>query len=333
MDTEYKDYYKILGVDRKATEQEIKSAYRKAARKHHPDLHVKSEKAASEEKFKELNEAYTVLGDKDKRKQYDQLGEDIRSGRERPSAHNTGGFTQPSWSGTDAGGFSEFFESLFGHASPGGRRGGFQQSRSVRGPNLESELEMSLEDAFRGGQKPLQYSFRESCPACGGIGSVNSGVCQNCGGAGSKSATRSLDVKIPPFVRDGNVIRLKGQGGTGTAGGEPGDLLLTVRILPDKNFTFVGNNLESTISLRPEQAVLGCKICVQTMEGEVTVTVPPMTHSNQKLRLRSKGWRDSKGTRGDQYVKIVIDIPRSIRNEERELYQLLADHGKEVNKQ
>jgi curved DNA-binding protein len=333
MATTYKDYYEILGVSKKATEQEIKTAYRKAARKHHPDLHTKSEKPAAEEKFKEINEAYTVLSDPEKRAQYDHLGENMQTGQAWQSSQDTRRNDQQAWGNAGAEqSFSDFFESLFGRANPGSPDRGFRQSRSSRGQDLESELELTLEEAYHGGQKSLQFSFQGVCPTCSGVGAINQKICQSCSGTGSKSIVKTLDVKIPPFIKEKSKIRLKGQGVAGTANGEPGDLLLTIKILPNTCYTLKGNTLETSIKINPEQAVLGCQVPVPTMDGEVTLTIPPMFHNGQKLRLRSKGWPEKDGTRGDEYVKIVIDIPHTLNTAEREIYQRLADLRNEVNK-
>ncbi|MBP1917677.1 DnaJ C-terminal domain-containing protein [Youngiibacter multivorans] len=310
MGANYKDYYEILGVDRKASEAEIKTAYLKAARKHHPDLHIKSEKAASEEKFKEINEAYAVLGDKEKRASYDSLGENLHSGQEWQPSPDMGSYGSQSWSSEEAEGFSDFFESLFGQARSNNPYGGFRQTRSIRGQDLESELELTLEEAYHGGQKLLQFSFR---------------------GTGNKTIVKSLDVKIPPFVRDKSKIRLKGQGGEGLAGGLAGDLLLTVKILPNAKFKLNGDSLETTIKIRPEQAVLGSQVHAPTIDGQVMITIPPMTHNGQKLRLRSKGWLGRDGIRGDEYVQVIIDIPRSINQSEKEQYERLADLNEGVH--
>lgn len=307
MSVAFKNYYEILGVDRKATEKEIKAAYRKMARKHHPDLHAKNEKAAAEEKFKEINEAYTVLGDAQKRAQYDQLGESGHSGQGRQTPPEAGGYERTSWGEADSDGFSDFFESLFGRARPGSARGGFGQERNVPGQDLESEIELTLEEAYHGGRKTLQFSYRDSS------------------GAGSATSVKTLEVNIPPLVREGNKIRLKGQGASGSTSGAAGDLLLTVRVLPHACFTLVGSHLEVVLKIKPEQAVLGCQMPVPTLDGEVTVTVPPMSHNGQKLRLGSKGWPGKDGKRGDEYVILTIDIPRTLGTAEKEIYQRLAD--------
>ncbi len=325
MNADFKDYYEILGVDRKATEPEIKTAYRKAARKYHPDLHAKMDKTAAEEKFKEINEAYAVLSDAEKRAKYDELGENFRNGQAWQTNPNPERSRSRAWSQGDADGFSDFFESLFGRSMAGDSRGEFRQSRSVRGQNLESEIELSLEEAYHGGQKTLQFTFNGLCPACGGTGAVNRRICQSCAGTGNKSTVRTLEVKIPSFIREGSIIRLKGLGSEGSAHGGPGDLLLAVKILPHARFTLNGDNLETSIKIRPEQAVLGCQVATPTMDGEVLITVPPMFHNGRKLRLRSKGWLGKNGKRGDEYVIVTIDIPDSLNPAEQEIYRRLAE--------
>jgi curved DNA-binding protein len=311
MAADYKDYYAILGVDRKATEAEIKTAYRKAARKYHPDLHAAGEKAAAEKKFKEINEAYTVLGNKEKKDQYDHLGENWQSGQERQPRQETresGGY---SWSHADTDGFSDFFASIFGQTDFGDTHAGSRHTRSRHGQDLESTLDLTLEEAYRGGQKTLQFSFQRM---------------------DGQASQKTLDVKIPAFVREGTIIRLKGQGEEGPADGLAGDLLLTVRFLAHACFTLKGNNLETTVKIYPEQAVLGCQTTVPTLEGDVMITVPPMLHSGQKLRLRSKGWQEKNGTRGDEYITVMIDIPRFIDPAAKEVYQHLADINKKPPK-
>ena len=170
MATTYKDYYEILGLTRKASEQEIKAAYRKAARKYHPDLHAKGDKAAAEEKFKEINEAYAVLSDQDKRAKYDRLGDNWQNGQEWQPTPAAGGYENQSWHTTDADGFSDFFESLFGGVAPGAFSRRSRPARSVRGQDLESELELTLEEAYQGGQRTLQFSFSGVCQVCSGSG-------------------------------------------------------------------------------------------------------------------------------------------------------------------
>jgi curved DNA-binding protein len=321
----YKNYYEILGVNRQATEADIKTAYRKAARNYHPDLHAKNEKAAAEEKFKEINEAYAVLGDAEKRAQYDRIGEKAGSGQEWQPAPDMGAYGRRAGYEANVNGFSDFFESLFGGMASNEARGSFRKTRNTRGQDLESEIALTLEEAYHGGQKTLQFAFRSLCPVCAGTGVAGQNICSNCTGTGEKMIEKTLDVKIPAFIRDGNKIRLKGQGGEGSGNGNTGDLLLTVKIQPHAIFTLNGTCLETTIKIRPEQAVLGGQMQAPTIDGEVRMTIPPMTHNGQKLRLRSKGWPAKNGARGDEFVQIVIDIPHAMDAEEKELYRRLAE--------
>ena len=325
------DYYETLGLSRTSTKDEIKAAYRKAARKYHPDLQPKNEKAAAEEKFKKINEAYEVLSDTEKREKYDRLGENWRSGQERQPSPETNGQDNYTWGADNSSSFSDFFESLFGGARAGASKAGFGQQRSTRGQNLESEIELSLEEAYFGGKKTFQFSLKSICPSCGGTGAINQKTCPSCAGTGYKTTGKTLDVKIPAGLRDGIKIRLSGQGGEGSGGGEQGDLVLTVKILPNLIFTLKENHIETIAKIRPEQAVLGSKISVPTMDGEVIITVPPMSHNGQKLRLRSKGWPGKDGARGDQHVELLIDIPNSLSEEEQKIYQNLMALEKEVH--
>ena len=329
MDATFKNYYSVLEVDKKATSLDIKNAYRKMARKHHPDLHTKSEKATAEEKFKEINEAYAVLGDADKRAQYDRLTEDAKSGANRQPFPDNGGDQHSAQQDVDADRFSDFFESLFGRTGSGSPQGSVWQSGPERGPDLTSDLEITLEEAFHGGQKSLQLASRIRCVKCDGTGMVEHKICPACSGTTSGTIKKILDVRIPPFIRDGMKIRLRGQGGEGANGGGPGNLLLTVKILPHTNFSLKGDHLETALSIEPDQAVLGCRVSVPTMDGNALVTIPPMIHSGQKLRLKSKGWKAKGGNQGDLYVTVSIDIPHTLDQAQIELYTRIAGLRKE----
>jgi len=324
MGVSFQDYYKILGVGREATEKEIKTAYRKLARKWHPDLHTEKDKAGAEEKFKQINEAYEVLSDPEKRAKYDRLGSNWRNGQDFQPPPDMDGFQYYTSTGEGAGGFSDFFETLFGGGGPFGRTARSTRSRGpVRGQDMESELAISLEEAYRGGEKSLQLTTRDGCPACGGTGVDQNSFCSRCGGAGVVSGTKTLTVRIPPGVHDGNRIRLKGQGGEGLYGGARGDLYFKVQIMPHGVFKVQGDDLETEITLRPEQAVLGDQVKVPTLDGPVTMKVPAGTRAGKKLRLREKGLPRKDG-RGDEYVSIRIDIPEQLTVEEEQLYRQLA---------
>ncbi len=325
MGVAFRDYYEVLGVNRDATEKEIKTAYRKMARKWHPDLHTAKDKEVAEEKIKQINEAYEVLSDKEKRAKYDQLGANWQDGQDFRPPPDMDGFRF--YTGTDAGaagGFSDFFEMLFGGAGASFGQGRRATRRGpVRGSDIESELELTLEEAYRGGEKTLQISTREVCPACGGVGVEGNSFCPRCGGTGDTTGIKTLSVKIPPGVGSGRRIRLKGQGGEGLNGGARGDLYLKIRLLPHPVFKVQGEDLETEVTLRPEQAVLGDRVTVPTMDGPVVMKVPAGIRAGKRMRLKGKGLPHQKG-RGDEYVVISIDIPEHLTAEEEQLYRQLA---------
>lgn len=360
MSVTYQDYYEILGVGRNATEKELKTAYRKLARKWHPDLHKENEKEAAEEKFKQINEAYEVLSDPEKRAKYDRLGSYWQDGQDFRPPPDMEGFQFYTTTGTGADGFSDFFEMLFGSGAAfrqngqAGQSGTFGQSGftrpfeqagftgqtrratrrrgPVRGQDVESELEITLEEAYQGAEKSLQLSTREACPECGGTGIGHNTVCTRCSGAGIITGNKALVVKIPAGVHDGSRIRLKGQGGEGRNGGARGDLYLVMRLLAHPVFKVQGDDLETEVIVRPEQAVLGDQVTVPTLDGQVSVRVPAGTRSGKRLRLREKGL-PRLGGRGDQYVRIKIDIPEHLTAEEEEIYRQLAALRKGSNRE
>jgi curved DNA-binding protein len=322
MSIKFRDYYEVLGVKKNATEKEIKSAYRKLARKHHPDLHPGDEKEAGE-KFKQVNEAYEVLSDPEKREKYDRLGERWQDGDNFQYDPGPEGVRYTA--GTGQSGFSDFFEAIFG--GRGADAGAFRSRpfRDVpeRGADIEAVLELTLEEAYRGGEKSLQMSVRDTCTLCGGSGVKDRGFCPACAGTGEQPAYKTLTVKIPPGSREGTRIRLRGQGGDGPRG-QKGDLYLKVSLLPHSVFTVKGDDLESELKILPWQAVLGAKVEAHTLDGHVTVTVPSGTHSGRRLRLRGKGLPAKKGVRGDHYLKILIDIQSDMSSEETELYRQMS---------
>lgn len=324
MGVTYQDYYEILGISRKATEKEIKTAYRKLARKWHPDLHTEKDKEKAEEKIKQINEAYEVLSDPEKRNKYDHLGNGWQSGQDFHPPSDKEGFRYYSDDSFSGGGFSDFFEMLFKDGGSSLNRDPHRRRRQmVPGQDAESVLELSLEEVYHGGEKSLQLSVRDLCPDCSGAGYINTSLCKLCVGSGEYTNHKTLQVKIPPGVHDGSRIRLKGQGGDGVNGGAKGDLYLKIHLLPHPVFKVQGYDLESEIVLRPEQAVLGDRVYVSTLDGSVTMTVPAGSRNDRKLRLRGKGL-PNKDSRGDQYVRVKIDIPEHITAEEESLYKRLA---------
>jgi curved DNA-binding protein len=326
MAVKFRDYYEVLGVAKTATEDEIKQAYRKLARKYHPDVNPADKSA--EEKFKEINEAYEVLSDADKRKRYDQLGQNWKAGQDfRPP---------PEWEGThveygDLGdlfgggrgqsGFSDFFESLFGGRR--GARGG--AGFAMRGQDIEAEIALTLEEAHRGVKRTITLQTIESCPDCKGSGVKDGKTCPSCRGAGVIPRPKSLEVTIPAGVRDGSVIRLAGQGESGTNGASKGDLLLHVRIQPHRLFAIAGeDDVQIELPVAPWEAALGAKVMAPTLDGPVEMKIPAGAQGGQRLRLRGQGLNRRGGGRGDEYVKIKIVIPPTLTAREKELFEKLA---------
>ncbi|HEY3135262.1 MAG TPA: J domain-containing protein [Blastocatellia bacterium] len=326
MAVRFKDYYEVLGVKRNATDEQIRQAYRKLARKHHPDVNPGDRVA--EEKFKEINEANAVLSDPQKRKHYDQLGPNWKDGAE---------FTPPpGWGRVNVqfddlgrifsgGGFSDFFETLFG----GGRTAGQSDRRSARtrtarGQDAEAEMEISLEDAHRGGRHRVTLQGARHCPTCNGSGTSSDVVCNTCRGAGQVLSPRTLDVNIPPGARDGSVIRVGKQGQPGAGGAEPGDLFITLRVKPHHLFTASGDDLTVEVPITSSEAVLGAAIEVPTIDGKGEMKVPAGAQGGQRLRLKGQGLNKQGGGRGDQYVKLKIVVPSHPTDREKKLYEELA---------
>ncbi|HKO95691.1 MAG TPA: J domain-containing protein [Pyrinomonadaceae bacterium] len=337
-----KDYYEVLGVSRSASADDIKTAYRKLARKFHPDLNP-GDKAA-EERFKELQEAYDTLSDAENRKLFDKYGENWKAVKQG------GGAPPPGWEGTRTTGgpqpggfdfsgfdFSDFgrgggggaggvgfdiFEEMFSGA--GGRGGrGRQSRRRDRGDDVEAQLELSLEEAHRGGRRTLQMQAAETCPTCNGTGQVGDKLCQTCGGSGQVLKPKTIEVNIPAGVRDGSTVRLAGQGGSGVNGTQPGDLYLRIRLRPHPVFAVRGDDLEIELPIAPWEAVLGTKVEVPTIDGKVDLTIPAGAQSGQRLRLRGQGLNKRGGGRGDEYVRLKVGTPKEISDDERRLYEEL----------
>ena len=303
MPVEYKDYYKTLGVTKEATPEEIKRAYRALARKHHPDV---SKAPDAAKRFKEVNEAHEVLSDPAKRTRYDQLGPDweryasagdngqggrggfqwVRTGR--PGQDPFGGETD----------FSDFFRTLFGDAADGhfGERG---TRRARAGADAEHELEVTFNDAYRGAERTLELR-RDGGP------------------------TRSLNVKIPAGVRDGQRIRLGGQGGAGSGGGPAGDLYLRIRVRPHPFFTRDGDDLRAELPVALHEALLGAEVAVPTPKGRVALRIPPETQNGRTIRLAGQGMPRRGGGFGDLYVTVTIVLPQKLSDRERELMRELA---------
>lgn len=319
-----KDYYQILGVSRNAPEKEIKQAYRRLARKHHPDLNPNDKSA--EAKFKEINAAYEVLSNPEKRKKYDQFGEQWEYADQFAKA---GGQERVRWdfgkSGTtfeygDLSGLGDIFSSLFGDSGIGSR----MKRGPQRGQDIESPIEVSLEEAYHGSTRVIQLQTAGPCTACGGTGRVGNRVCTICGGAGVKVIPKRLEVKIPAGVRDGSRIRIAGEGGPSRAGGNQSDLYLVVKVLPHKLFERKGDDLYTEISVPLATAMLGGEVRLPTLNGNLSLKIPPETQNSKVFHLAGKGMPVlSNANYGNMFAKVKVVLPTNLTEEERRLFERL----------
>jgi len=300
---DFKDYYQIMGLERSSSQDEIKRAYRKLARKYHPDV---SKEPKAEEKFKEVQEAYEVLKDPEKRAAYDQLGSRWKEGQEfRPPPDWGQGFEHSrQFSGDDAAGFSDFFSSLFGTRTPFGTGRGSQQGFAASGQDHVARIQVRLEDAYRGGQQTIELKSPEL--AADGHVVVK---------------PRTLRVNIPAGVIEGQQIRLVGQGSPSSSGGRAGDLYLEVGFAPHPLFTVEGRDVTLTLPIAPWEAALGDTLKVPTLGGSVDMRIPAGARAGQKMRLKGRGLPAPNGAAGDQYIVFKIVVPPADSSRARELYE------------
>jgi molecular chaperone DnaJ len=319
-----KDYYQILGVSRNASEKEIKQAYRRLARKHHPDLNPNDKSA--EARFKEINAAYEVLSNPEKRKKYDQFGEQWEYADQFAKA---GGQERVRWDfgkgGTtfeygDLSEFGDIFSSLFGDSGIGSR----MRRGPQRGQDIESPIEVSLEEAYHGSTRIIQFQTAEPCTACGGTGRVGNRVCTICNGTGGKVIPKRLEVKIPAGVRDGSRIRIAGEGGPGRAGGSKGNLYLVAKVLPHKLFERKGDDLYTEVSVPLATAMLGGEVGLPTLNGNLSLKIPAETQNGKVFRLAGKGMPQLGNNKyGNMFAKIKVVLPANLTEEERKLFDKL----------
>jgi molecular chaperone DnaJ len=358
-----KDYYELLGLEKGASDDEIKRAFRKLAVKYHPDRNQGN--AEAEEKFKEINEAYQVLSDPEKKARYDQFGSAAFDGSGGFSGGGFGGFD-----GFDMGGFGDIFESFFGGGGSSRRNG------PVRGNDIEYTVTLTFEEAVFGVEKEISVTRSENCehchgngaepgtsaktcPTCNGSGQVRvqrqtplgsfvststcdtcrgtgkiiEKPCSECRGKGNVRKTRKIKVNIPAGVDTGNVMPLRGQGEHGLRGGSPGDLYVRINVTPSKVFTRKGNDVYIDAHISMAKAALGTEIAVATVDGNVKYSVPAGTQSGTMFRLKGKGiQRVNSSGKGDQYVKVIVDIPKSLNKEQKEaLCDFMRASGEEFD--
>ncbi len=347
-----RDYYEVLGVERTASAEDIKKAYRRLAMKYHPDRNKDDEGAAA--RFKEAKEAYDVLHDTDKRASYDRFGHEGLAG--------AGGFGGPGGGGFSAEGFGDIFGDVFGDIFGGGRQRG---SQVFRGADLGYELKLDLEHAVRGdtvtievptqvscdtcsgsgaakgsdpvkcgtcggvGQVRMQqgfFSIQQTCPTCKGAGTQITDPCEACHGRGRVRKTKTLSVKVPAGVDDGDRIRLAGEGEAGRNGGPPGDLYVEIRVKPHKLFTRDGADLACEVPISIAAAALGGEVELPTLDGHVSLKVPAGTQSGKVFRLRGKGVTTVRDPRvGDLFAKVAVETPVHLTSEQKDLLEQLDE--------
>ncbi|HSH47072.1 MAG TPA: DnaJ C-terminal domain-containing protein [Halomonas sp.] len=302
---EFKDYYQTLGVDKTATADDIKKAYRRLARKYHPDV---SKEPNAQERMREVNEANEVLGDPEKRAAYDQLGQQYHSGQDfQPPPDWDAGFefSGSGFGGAEADEFSDFFASLFGHAARGARGRQDFHGYQMRGEDRHAKISIDLADAYHGATRTLTLQV----PQVDAQGRV-------------VTRERSLSVKIPKGVREGQHIRLTGQGSPGLGGGPPGDLYLEVHFSADARYRVEGRDVYASVPVTPWEAALGATIEVPTPSGAVKLKVPASSQSGRRLRLKGRGIPGSEA--GDLYVELEVVLPAADTDRARELYETMA---------
>jgi curved DNA-binding protein len=332
MSIEYKDYYEILQVSRAASAAEIRKAFRRLARECHPD--VASDRAEGELRFREVNEAYEVLSDSGKRHTYDSIDRDWRP---RPEFHRYGsGNGQPTAEQGAAHrgttfefrlgdtGFSDFFEALFGPNKANPRRTVDPQDLSSDGDDLESEIVVSLEEVMHGSVRALSLGRKVRCSRCYGAGSVNSAACPVCQGKGEVSQREKYNLRIPAGVREGQRLRLAGQGDSGRGHGRTGDLYLRVQYAKHPAFKVEWPHLLYELPLAPWEAVLGANASVRTLRGEVSIRVPAGAQPGDRLRVRGHGLPQREGECGDLHVILRVQFPTQLTDRERAIWVQLA---------
>ncbi len=326
-----KNYYDILGVNKSATDKDIKTAYRRLARKYHPDVNPGNKTA--EATFKEINAAYEVLSDKGKRTKYDKYGDKWQyadqldqqaqqQAQYRQYSSEGNGEGQSFHFGGDIGGMDSIFDEMFG---AGRGRGFSRRSRAQRGQDLESNVEISLEEAYNGTARQINLQQEQACAACQGTGEIQNLPCSVCRGAGVVNNVARLEVKVPAGVTTGSRVRVSGKGQAGVSGGAAGDLYLNITVSPNAIFERQGDDLTTNIPVPLTVAVLGGEIQVPTPKGtKLALKIPPETQNGKIFRLAGQGMPHlGKTTKGDLMAKVNVILPTKLTDKEKELFKQL----------
>jgi molecular chaperone DnaJ len=352
------DFYQVLGVERGASQKEIRQAYRKLARKHHPDVNPGD--SAAEQRFKEISQAYEVLSDTEKRKDYDRFGQAYQQARGQ-SGGAPDDFANFVYTHYGAGSFADIFGDLFGNMyTDGGRtRTAAPQSTPQRGPDIEHEMGITLKEAYTGIEKTLNLSIADRCPDCDGVGGMTAtcsncggsgrmssgglfgmgatcpncqgsgqvitGSCSRCGGGGEVARERKIKVQIPAGVNTGSRVRIAGEGGRGVRGGTNGDLFLVMNVADHPYFKRDGDDIHVEVPISFVEASLGARISVPTVAGRVAMNISAGTRNGQRLRLKGQGFPKLKGRgKGDQYVTVSVSVPKKLNAKQREAVEALG---------
>ena len=321
-----KDFYRILGVSKGASDKEIRQAYRRLARQYHPDVNPGDK--AGEERFKEINTANEVLSDAEKRRKYDKYGDQWEHADQieamQGRSGGAGGRFGPAGAHFEfgAGGVGDLgsiIDNLFGRRRPAGPR---------KGADAEHRVEVTLDEAFHGTTRTLQMEVQGTCGTCDGKGELAGAVCHVCEGQGTTRRTRRLEVKIPPGVDTGSRVRIAREGEAGAAGGRRGDLMLLVTVRADERFERKKSDLYIDIEVPVTDAVLGTEVEIPTMTGKVALTVPPLTPNGKQFRLAKQGMPKLRGKeRGNLYARLRVVLPEKLSDDERKLFEELREAG------
>lgn len=316
-----KSFYDVLGVKRNASDKEIRAAYRKLARKYHPDVNPNDQ--SSEERFKEINSAYEVLSESDKRQKYDRYGAQWEHADQLEGMQNRQGtwdFNSGAAGGT--GDLGSIFDSLFKRERAG--RGSMRR----RGRDVETRADISLEEAFRGTARTVAAGAAENCADCRGSGRVGQATCHSCNGSGARSGSRRLEVKVPPGAKTGSRIRVAGEGEAGFGGAQSGDLYLVVNVLDHGRFERRGDNIHVDVDVPLLDAVLGGEVEIETLEGRVALTLPELTQNGRLFKLTGKGMpRMGSKSSGDLIARICVAVPSHLDDAQRRLFEELRALG------